>query len=122
MAKKLSERLKGAGEKIFLGLGLSVFIISCGAFAVLAGRDTRREVKVDGYDIIADDYGHSRTVIIKDSSSRLTCIPSVIAEDYENDGRFDTIEFNLVPKGHPLEQFESLQRLEEVYQKAMGRR
>ena len=42
------------------------------------------------------------------------------AEDWNNDGRFDTISFYGLPKGHPLEEYVNLQKLEQAYQEIMN--
>lgn len=68
--------------------------------------------QVDGYNVRADSVGRLRRISISEGNNYLT------AMDGDNDGRFDEIILENVPKGHPLELLANLPELERVYSEA----
>ena len=88
-----------------------------GALAGLAGCnqhvDSYNKGKVDGYDAIAfvDGGGRRLTILAgkEYDNGRLT------AYDGNNDVRFVEISLTDLPRGHPLEAYASLDKLEQVY-------
>jgi hypothetical protein len=71
------------------------------------------------------DYkGYNAWIEHKNNGRKITLIektkdfykPAVWAQDNENDGRWDRLELVDVPKGHPLEEYASFEKLEQAYQ------
>ncbi len=74
-------------------------------------RDFVREADYQGYKVTTGVDGNGRGISIADGNAHLS------AKDFQNDGRFDEIYLDSVPKGHALERFANLNDLEMVYGK-----
>lgn len=74
--------------------------------------------KIDGYHATAFVDGNMRTLVIHAGDVYKEGV--LLATDVNNDGRFDEITLDTLPKGHPLEQYANLRRLEEVYSQIVG--
>ena len=72
----------------------------------------------------ADYKGYTAWIEHKNNGRKVTLVektnglykPTVLAHDRENDGRWDILESWNVPKGHPLEEYMSFEKLEQAYQ------
>jgi len=72
-----------------------------------------KDGKVDNYEARIGIDGAGRHIVIygdkRFSEGRLSAV------DSDNDGRFDNISLIDLPKGHPLEDYTSVTKLEEAY-------
>jgi hypothetical protein len=101
-----------------LGLALSV----AGAFS---GCGTKNYSSYEGHPVTLNEgqistngkvlYTNGRILMIKDIHGN-----SLIAGDYDKDGRYDNIGLQELPKGSPLEQFANPQSLKEITDKILN--
>jgi len=59
--------------------------------------------------VFDDGQGRHLAVFTEDNQSALTAV------DYGNDGRFDEINLKALPKGHKLESYANVNKLEQIY-------
>jgi len=94
-----------------IGIGVALAVAGMGIGGCEKSTDFVRDSTYKGYVTRIAKDGAGRHVNIyegKDSEQR------VYACDRDNDGRFDEIRI-YVPKGHPLENFATLETLEDAY-------
>jgi len=110
------ENKKKVGWKQKIGLGLAGAGIGLVGIVSIGIKSCQPVIQKQGtfenFYVSAFDRGDSRYIRLSDSK-KIT--GSLVAEDFENDGRFDRIWLFDVPKGHPLEQYVSLDKLESIY-------
>ena len=82
-------------------------------------QDFTKHTDYKGYDaIIYISAGKRKLILSERNDPRLGHYLS--GEDRNNDERFDSVHLNDLPKGHPLEQYASLDSLEKVYNEIKG--
>lgn len=88
-----------------------------------SSKDFAKAGEVEGYEVFVEysDPSFRKIVIIdrENCTDDISC-PYVYAEDsaaHGGFGRFDQIDLRFLPLEHPLQEYASLERLEEVYKK-----
>lgn len=96
-----------------LVLGILASVGGCKEIVRDTSRDFGKEGKVNDYDAVAFIDGEGRHLTIMGGD--LPDSGYITALDRDNDGRFDEIKLRYMRKGHPLETYASLERLEQAY-------
>jgi len=74
---------------------------------------TKRGIIDNQYNATISINGNGRCINIHDKDSN----GYMIAQDLENDGRFDNLDLVRIPKGSSIENYASFEKLEDEYQK-----
>lgn len=100
--------------KTILCVSLIPFLIGCGN----NNHYFSKESKYKEYIAKAGVEGRGRFLIIADGEQ---CGANFLrADDYNNDGRFDKIQLEFLPKGNPIEKLANLDKLEEIYKEVFN--
>jgi len=102
-------------RNILAGLGVVGSLVGC--------RDMSKDFsKIEingGYEFFASFDGSGRNAGINDTAG--TFGYAVTGADRNNDGRFDIINLNFVPKGDPIEAYANLDSLESIWNRLAPR-
>lgn len=115
------ENKKRFGWKQKIGLSLAAAGIGLVGIVSIGIKYCQPAIQKQGtfesFNVYASDRGDRRYIRLSDSKESRG---SLVAEDFGNDGRFDRINLFGVPKGHPLEKYACLAKLEEAYCKVIS--
>jgi len=106
-------------QKFGLTLATMVTVAMAGLYALhkLDGRDIFKEANYQTYAGEARENKFYRKLLLRDARDEKRSGSScIVAQDFNNDGRFDDIRLFGVPKGNSLEQYVNLEKLEDAYQ------
>lgn len=118
---KIKETMSNVGGAIALTAMIGGAVL--GGIRACNERPKYERATYQGYNVTVNDDKVFREMFLScpdnTAGEQPFSAPCIEAMDYGPDGRFDIIELRGVPKGHPLEEYANLEKLQDVYQAAV---
>ncbi len=123
---KIKENLSKIGSAITLTtiVGGMLGLAAVGGVKACNERPKYERGTYQGYDVTVSDDKAFREIFLSCQDNKAGekeySGPRIEAMDYGRDGRFDTIKLLGIPKGHALEGYANLEKLQEAYQSVVN--